>query len=170
MEAAMAEPILQKGSTDPAVRDLQEALKTLGFNPGPIDGQFGTVTEAAVKAFQQQRGIPVDGVVGKVTWINIDEADQSEPVLDIGSTGLPVRRAQKRMSLVGFDVGGVDGQYVRRTVARLRPAQFANRAKNGHLLPFSVWTRSHPFTIIRRIGMGQRMGRRGPSVREAKCR
>jgi peptidoglycan hydrolase-like protein with peptidoglycan-binding domain len=43
MEAAMAEPILQKGSTDPAVRDLQEALKTLGLNPGPIDGQFGTV-------------------------------------------------------------------------------------------------------------------------------
>ena len=74
----MAEPILQKGSTDPAVRDLQEALKALGFNPGPIDGQFGTVTEAAVKAFQQQRGITADGVVGKVTWINIDEADQSE--------------------------------------------------------------------------------------------
>jgi peptidoglycan hydrolase-like protein with peptidoglycan-binding domain len=123
MEAAMAEPILQKGSTDPAVRDLQEALKTLGLNPGPIDGQFGTVTEAAVKAFQQQRGIAVDGVVGKVTRINIDEADQSEPVLDIGSAGLPVRRAQKRMSLVGFDVGGVDGQYGNRTAAGVRKLQ-----------------------------------------------
>ena len=107
----MAEPNLRKGSTDPAVRDLQEALKALGHDPGPIDGVFGTTTETAVKAFQQARGITADGIVGKVTWINIDEADQSEPVLKRGSTGLPVRRAQKRMNLVGFDVGGVDGRY-----------------------------------------------------------
>ena len=89
----MAEPVLQKGSTDPAVRDLQEALKALGYDPGPKDGTFGAATESAVKAFQQARGITADGIVGKVTWINLDEVDQSEPVLQIGSTGLPVRRA-----------------------------------------------------------------------------
>ena len=83
----MAEPNLQKGSTDPAVRDLQRALKALGNNPGPIDGVFGATTEAAVKAFQQARGITADGIVGKITWINIDEANQSEPVLQVGSTG-----------------------------------------------------------------------------------
>jgi peptidoglycan hydrolase-like protein with peptidoglycan-binding domain len=119
----MAEPNLQKSSTDPAVRDLQEALNALGYNPGPIDGVFGATTEAAVKAFQQARGITADGIVGKVTWINIDEADQSEPVLNIGSTGLPVRRAQKRMSLVGFDVGGVDGRYGTQTEAAVKMLQ-----------------------------------------------
>jgi peptidoglycan hydrolase-like protein with peptidoglycan-binding domain len=119
----MAEPVLRKGATDPAVRDLQEALKALGFNPGPIDGVFATTTEAAVKAFQQARGLAVDGIVGKVTWINIDEADQSEPVLKVGSSGLPVRRAQKRMSLVGFDVGGVDGRYGARTAAAVKKLQ-----------------------------------------------
>ena len=119
----MAEPNLQKGSTDPAVRDLQEALKALGYNPGPIDGVFGATTEAAVKAFQQARGITADGIVGKVTWINIDEADQSEPVLKVGSTGLPVRRAQKRMSLVGYDVGGVDGRYGTATEAAVKKLQ-----------------------------------------------
>ena len=119
----MAEPNLQKGSTDPAVRDLQEALKALGHDPAPIDGVFGTTTETAVKAFQQARGITADGIVGKVTWINIDEADQSEPVLKIGSTGLPVRRAQKRMSLVGYDVGGVDGRYGTATEAAVKKLQ-----------------------------------------------
>lgn len=113
----MAEPMLKKGSTDPAVRDLQEALKVLGYDPGPIDA------ETAVKAFQQAKGITADGVVGKVTWINIDEADQSEPVLNIGSTGLPVRRAQKRMSLVGYDVGGVDGRYGTQTQATVKKLQ-----------------------------------------------
>jgi peptidoglycan hydrolase-like protein with peptidoglycan-binding domain len=119
----MAEPVLQKGSTDPAVRDLQAALKILGYDPGPIDGTFGATTESALKAFQQARGIPADGIVGKVTWINIDEADQSEPVLNIGSTGLPVRRAQKRMSLVGYDVGGVDGRYGTQTQAAVKKLQ-----------------------------------------------
>jgi peptidoglycan hydrolase-like protein with peptidoglycan-binding domain len=119
----MAEPVLKKGSNEPAVRDLQEAMKALGHDPGPIDGVFGEATEAAVKAFQQERGITVDGIVGEVTWINIDEADQSEPILRIGSTGLPVRRAQKRMSLVGFEVGGVDGHYGTKTEAAVKKLQ-----------------------------------------------
>ena len=37
--------------------------------------------------FEQSKGIAVDGIVGRVTWINIDEADQNEPVLRNGSTG-----------------------------------------------------------------------------------
>jgi peptidoglycan hydrolase-like protein with peptidoglycan-binding domain len=119
----MSEPVLQKGSSDPAVRDLQQAMKVLGHDPGPIDGVFGDTTEAAVKAFQQEKEITVDGVVGKITWLNIDEADQTEPVLRIGSTGLPVRRAQKRMSLVGFDVGGVDGRYGGKTETAVKKLQ-----------------------------------------------
>jgi peptidoglycan hydrolase-like protein with peptidoglycan-binding domain len=119
----MAEPVLKKGSTDPAVKDLQEALKTLGFDPGPVDGVFGGQTENAVKQFQQAREIPVDGVVGRVTWINIDEADQSHPVLTSGSTGLPVRRLQSRMSAVGFDTGGVDGRFGAKTEAAVRKLQ-----------------------------------------------
>ena len=119
----MAEPVLKKGSTDPAVKDLQEALKTLGFDPGPVDGVFGAQTENAVKQFQQAKEIPVDGVVGRVTWINIDEADQSHPVLTSGSTGLPVRRLQSRMSAVGFDTGGVDGRFGPKTETAVRKLQ-----------------------------------------------
>lgn len=119
----MAEPVLKKGSNDPAVRDLQEALKALGFDPGPIDGDFGAKTESAVIKFQQAKGIAADGVVARVTWINIDEADQSHPVLKLGSTGLPVRRAQSRMSAVGYDVGGVDGRFGPKTEAAVKKLQ-----------------------------------------------
>ncbi len=119
----MAEPVLKKGLTDPAVRDLQEALKVLRHDPGPIDGVFGASTERAVRSFQHAKGIAVDGIVGQVTWINIDEADQSEPVLRLGSTGLPVRRLQSRMSAVGFDTGGVDGRFSPATEAAVRQLQ-----------------------------------------------
>ena len=129
----MAEPVLQKGSTDPAVRDLQEALKALGQNPGPIDGVFGPQTDAAVRAFQQAKGITVDGVVGAITWRNIDEADQSEPELRNGSAGLPVRRLQSRMSAFqsqpdgGFPytTGGVDGRFAAKTEAAVKVLQQA---------------------------------------------
>jgi len=119
----MAEPVLKRGSNDPAVRDLQQALKTLGHDPGAIDGVFGASTEGAVKAFQQAREIPADGIVGRVTWINIDEADQSEPVLRMGSGGLPVRRLQSRMSAVGFDMGGVDGRFGAKTEQAVKQLQ-----------------------------------------------
>jgi Putative peptidoglycan binding domain len=52
----MAEPVLKKGSTDSAVQDLQEALKILGHDPGPIDSVFGASTEHAVRSFQQSTG------------------------------------------------------------------------------------------------------------------
>lgn len=105
----MAEPLLKKGSTGQAVRELQVALNALGYNTGAVDGQFGPQTESAVKSFQQDRGLTADGIVGPITWLNIDEADQNEPILKKGSHGNPVRRAQKRLTLGGWDTGGVDG-------------------------------------------------------------
>ena len=53
----------------------------------------------------------------------VSPARLSKPVLKVGSTGLPVRRAQKRMSLVGYDVGGVDGRYGTRTEAAVKKLQ-----------------------------------------------
>jgi peptidoglycan hydrolase-like protein with peptidoglycan-binding domain len=119
----MAEPLLKKGSTGQAVRELQLALNALGYNTGAVDGQFGAQTESAVKDFQQDRDIPADGIVGPITWLNIDEADQSEPILKKGSKGNPVRRAQKRLTLGGWDTGGVDGVFGTNTEAAVKKFQ-----------------------------------------------
>src|ERR671914_876570 len=50
-----------------AVRDLQLRLRRLGDRPGPIDGLYGPMTEAAVERFQRSHGLAVDGVVGPQT-------------------------------------------------------------------------------------------------------
>jgi peptidoglycan hydrolase-like protein with peptidoglycan-binding domain len=119
----MAEPLLKKGSTGEAVRQLQQALKDHGYDPGAIDGQFGSKTESAVKAFQQSHGVTRDGIVGDVTWLNIDEADTSNPTLKKGSKGNPVRRAQKRPTLGGYDTGGVDGIFNSSTESAVKHLQ-----------------------------------------------
>ena len=119
----MAEPTLKKGSKGQSVKDLQEALKALKYKPGTVDGVFGKKTEDAVKALQKAAGIEVDGVVGPLTWLNIDEADQSEPLLKKGSKGLPVRRLQKRMQLAGFAVTDVSGRFDAKTEAAVKTLQ-----------------------------------------------
>ncbi|MGB9780748.1 LysM peptidoglycan-binding domain-containing protein [Caldanaerobacter sp.] len=61
-------PTLKLGDRGPFVVNLQARLKSLGFDPGPIDGIFGPRTEAAVKAYQQSRGLPSTGIVDEMTW------------------------------------------------------------------------------------------------------
>lgn len=58
---------------------LQKSLASLGFDPGPIDGDFGPQTLSAVLAFQAHAGIAVDGICGPLTWGAIDGALRGAP-------------------------------------------------------------------------------------------
>jgi uncharacterized protein (TIGR02594 family) len=49
------------------VKAYQSALRTAGFDPGPIDGDYGKLTRAAVRAFQEARDLEVDGRIGPIT-------------------------------------------------------------------------------------------------------
>ncbi|MBM3404781.1 MAG: peptidoglycan-binding protein [Bacteroidetes bacterium] len=58
---------LKEGSSGPEVVKLQKKLKTLGYNPGSADGDFGPATKAAVIGFQRSQGLLADGVAGPRT-------------------------------------------------------------------------------------------------------
>lgn len=47
---------------------LQDALNTLGYNAGAIDGIFGTNTKNAVLRYQRAKRLAADGIVGCNTW------------------------------------------------------------------------------------------------------
>jgi len=137
----MAEPLLKKGSTGQPVKDFEQGLKDLGYDPGAVDGTFDDQTEAAVKAFQGNRGITADGIVGPTTWLNLDEADYSEPILKSGSRGLPVRRAQKRLTLAGYDTGGVDGVYGSKTATAVKRLQRESGLTEDGIVGPQTWKR-----------------------------
>ncbi|TVY99639.1 murein L,D-transpeptidase [Trebonia kvetii] len=58
---------LAVGMTGADVKSVQRRLAALKYWPGPIDGQFGTDTQAAVWAFQEINGIKVTGVIDAAT-------------------------------------------------------------------------------------------------------
>lgn len=62
-------PTLQNGSTGEAVRLLQQLLITFGrLDNSSFDAIFGPKTEGAVKQFQTESNLTVDGKVGQQTW------------------------------------------------------------------------------------------------------
>ena len=67
---AVSLPVLKKGSKGDSVKALQILLNGHGFSCGSYgaDGDFGSATDKAVRAFQKAKGIGVDGEVGSKTW------------------------------------------------------------------------------------------------------
>jgi len=64
---ALGDRLLGRGSKGPEVIELQKKLTQLGYVIGTIDGKFGSKTEAAVRRFQKERGLRVDGLAGTQT-------------------------------------------------------------------------------------------------------
>ena len=60
--------LINENSKAPEINILQRMLTLLGYNPGLIDGKFGPKTEAAVKQFQQDDRLTVDGIVRADVW------------------------------------------------------------------------------------------------------
>jgi lysozyme len=70
---------LRLGSQGIQVAQLQEILRSLGLDPGPIDGIFGIQTLTAVKLFQQQHNLQSDGIVGSLTQDALNASLQPQP-------------------------------------------------------------------------------------------
>jgi peptidoglycan hydrolase-like protein with peptidoglycan-binding domain len=73
LPAAPDTPLLAPGAGGAPVSALQQGLRTYRgpgapTDPGAVDGAFGSHTEAAVRAYQGDRGVTADGIVGDRTW------------------------------------------------------------------------------------------------------
>lgn len=64
-------PLLRSGSRGVYVCILQDALTTLGYDTGGLDGVFGTKTRSSVISYQSKNGFSQDGIVGNLTWNKI---------------------------------------------------------------------------------------------------
>ncbi|WEG16719.1 peptidoglycan-binding protein [Alkalihalophilus pseudofirmus] len=66
-QTSASSSILRIGTTSAAVTNMQAQLRTIGLFGQAPTGYYGTVTEQAVRAFQRQQGLTVDGIAGPAT-------------------------------------------------------------------------------------------------------
>lgn len=82
------ERTLRRGNVGKDVKKLQTALKELGYDLGKpgIDGIIGPITEKAIKKFQKEHNLVVDGIAGPKTLAALKEAGTSiEKIADNAS-------------------------------------------------------------------------------------
>lgn len=106
--------LIRAGERSQRVADVQARLRTLGFAIGDELGRYESETIAAVREFQQSRGIIVDGIVGPNTWGELVEAswrlgDRSLYLRYPLMRGDDVTALQARLNALGFDAGREDG-------------------------------------------------------------
>ena len=122
--------IFRTGDSGPEIADIQSRLTALGaVIDGPeLVGAFGSSTEAAVRWFQHERHLQVDGLVGPDTWEQLVEAgwqlgDRTLYHRAPMFRGDDVRDIQRMLNALGFDSGKEDGFYGPRTDGALRVFQ-----------------------------------------------
>ena len=135
----MTPAAIRRGDTGPAVAVIRDRLGRLGLlvdgAPGrdhrvdPASDCFDDAVDRAVRSYQQERGLTVDGVVGPQTFRRLEEARWAlgDRVLSYSPghvvSGDDVLTLQQRLSGLGFDLGRVDGVFGVRTDAALREFQ-----------------------------------------------
>ena len=102
-----------------------KSMQHKSINKPEADGLFGSATGAAVRRFQREMGLSIDGMAGKTTWNKLVEAAAAiqagnplpsaarypNTVLKVGSTGDSVRCVQAWLGAVQNTSLKVDGQF-----------------------------------------------------------
>jgi N-acetylmuramoyl-L-alanine amidase len=121
--------VYARGATGPAVAEIRERLVALGLLAEATGADYDDAVDRAVRAFQQSRGLRVDGTVGAETYRALDEARWSlgDRLLHhrVGRpyVGDDVADLQHRLLDLGFDPGRCDGIFGQRTQEALRHFQ-----------------------------------------------
>lgn len=125
--------VFRRGDVGPAVIEIRSTLVALDLLAVPETAReeavFDQVVEQAVRAFQQQRGLTMDGVVGPTTFRALRDATYrlgNRPLAYLVSqpmTGDDVFALQERLLELGYDAGRPDGMFGPQTESALRSFQ-----------------------------------------------
>ena len=109
-------PIALYTATSSENKKIQQRLKELGYYNGSIDGILGSQSVSAIKRFQRDYGLTVDGIVGTNTLTSLG--------LNTGSSGnYSVTEIQKKLKNLGYYTGAVDGIFGSKSISAVRNFQ-----------------------------------------------
>jgi len=107
---------LQFGMEGAEILALQTRLEELGYYKNGLDGKFGNGVLTAVKQFQRNNGLTVDGKVGPITKAKIYSSDavdvptvEASKTLAFGASGELVKELQRQLLATYYYAGKIDG-------------------------------------------------------------
>jgi N-acetylmuramoyl-L-alanine amidase len=124
--------LLRSGDRGPAVAAVRASLLALDLlapAPAGSENHFDDAVHDAVRRFQQEKGLIVDGLVGVMTWRRLEEAGyrfgQRTLIYSLSApmAGDDVAELQTRLLELGFNAGRHDGVFGQQTDAALRDFQ-----------------------------------------------
>ncbi len=128
---------LKKGSKGQKVKQMQELLNGIG-NTIKIDGNFGKISEDAVKQFQFDNGLTPDGIVGDKTWNALLEEQPEIEVLKQGDNNDKVKLVQVILLKLGYKVA-VDGDFGKQTRKAIKKFQKKAHLKADGVIGPKTW-------------------------------
>lgn len=138
---AQAATLLSVGSTGSDVKTLQSELQQLSYNVGPLDGIFGTKTQAAVKSFQANNNLKADGIVGPLTNQALTAALQrlkiTQGIITTANGLIGTPYLWSGTTPAGFDCSGFT-QYVDKTNGITLPRNSKDQSQIGTSVAFNA--------------------------------
>lgn len=131
---AFSNQVIQVGATGEDVIELQSRLQYLGFYTGDIDGVFGWRTYWALRNFQYEFGLPIDGLAGGTTKNKLAKASKYDKAwvnkqINSGNKfsyygGVPKSKQSKSGAAKGGTAnGGKGGGQAKAKPAQVKPAK-----------------------------------------------
>ncbi len=145
---------LNYGDEGPDVVTLQRRLRELNYNPGTADGKYGYKTYLAVRDFQYQNGLKVDGLVGEQTYILLfsssavpnPKSPLPAPVpypgvsrVQYGDQGPGVTLVQNALKHLNYFSDAIDGVFGYSTVLAVRHFQRINKLQVDGIVGPNTW-------------------------------
>jgi peptidoglycan hydrolase-like protein with peptidoglycan-binding domain len=136
--AATPFPVLHPWDTGPAVARMQELLRAHGVQLR-VDGDFGWRTEMAVKVFQRQHGLRIDGIVGTETWATLmATVKPGTRLLRQGCSGADVYELQGLMQVNGYAIKR-DGKFGAETKSAVIAFQREHHLRDDGIVDSVLW-------------------------------
>lgn len=173
---------VERGSKGDNAKLVQRRLKELGYYTGSVDGNFGSGSEKALKAFQEKNGLTADGIAGKGTYAVLfsytalaanatpTPAPTATPapatptpsptpitkdnvvVVKLGVTGEAVSRLQQRLTELGYYTATVDGVCKADDVAAIKSFQRKNGLKDDGAAGYDTQTKLYSASALTSTG------------------
>jgi peptidoglycan hydrolase-like protein with peptidoglycan-binding domain len=121
------------------VLELQELLCAHGFRL-KVDGNYGYLTENAVKTFQRRHQLRVDGIIGSKTWAVLKSTVKpGTRILKRGDTGIDVSELQGLLKVNGYNIER-NGIFDAETQQAVMDFQLCHRLNSNGMVTPITWT------------------------------